>query len=101
MTIAEQRSAHVTPITITATNSSPVTILQKEVNIAHKNLGCYKAIDGSEKDQVKYLTDKSRRCGRKLCNTSLTRKQATMAYKTIYIPSMRYGLPHALYHATR
>jgi hypothetical protein len=50
MTIAEQRSEQVTPITITATNSLPVTILQKEVNISHKTLGCYKAIDGNEQD---------------------------------------------------
>jgi hypothetical protein len=93
MTIAEQRSEQVTPITITATNSLPVTILHKEVNISHKTLGCHKAIDGNEQDQVKYLLAKRLRYGRKLSTISIIRKQANMAYKTIYIPSMRYGLP--------
>jgi hypothetical protein len=55
-------------------------------------LGCFKAIDGNEKEQIKYLSDKSRQFGRKLNNASLTRKQAITAYKIIYITSMPYGL---------
>jgi ribonuclease HI len=93
MTIAEQRNQQVAPIQIQTDNTKFVTILQKEVHTAHKTLGCFKAIDGNEKEQIKYLSDKSRQFGRKLNNASLTRKQALMAYKTIYIPSMRYGLP--------
>jgi ribonuclease HI len=93
MTILEQRNQHAVPIQIKKDNKDFITIQQKEVNTAHKTLGCFKAIDGNEKAQIKYLSDKSRQFGRKLYNTSLTRKQAIMAYKTIYIPSMRYGLP--------
>jgi Reverse transcriptase (RNA-dependent DNA polymerase) len=37
MTIMEQRAIQVPPITIIAENNSPVTILQKEVNQAHKH----------------------------------------------------------------
>jgi hypothetical protein len=65
------------------------------VHTAHKTLGCYKTIDGNEREQIKYFTTKSCQYGRKLCNKSLTRKQANMDYKTIYIPSMRYGSPEA------
>jgi ribonuclease HI len=93
MTIPEQQAVKVDPIKITADKKDSVTILQKEVNQAHKTLGCYKAIDGNEEEQIKFLTNKSRQFGRKLYNKSLTRKQANMAYKAIYIPSMRYGLP--------
>jgi hypothetical protein len=93
MTIPEQQAEQVIPIEVIAENSASAVILQKEVHQAHKTLSCYKAIDGNEQDQIKYLTNKSRQYGRKLYNKSLTRKQANMAYKTIYIPSMRYGLP--------
>jgi hypothetical protein len=93
MTIDEQQAQHVVPISIKAEHNHSVIFSQKEVNMAHKALGCYKAIDGNESDQITYLTAKSRQYGRKLYITSLTRIQANAAYKTIYIPSMRYGLP--------
>jgi hypothetical protein len=93
MTIVEQKAENVVPIEITADKNASVIILQKEVHQAHKTLGCYKAIDGNEQEQIKFLTNKSRQYGRKLYNKSLTRKQANMAYKAIYIPFMRYGLP--------
>jgi hypothetical protein len=70
MSIAEQRAQHIVPIVMTESNNPSISILQKEVNEAHKTLGCYKAIDGNEDAQIK-----------------------NMAYKAIYIPSMRYGLP--------
>jgi hypothetical protein len=93
MYISERQNQHAVPIKIKTAAHDLITIKQKEVNIAHKTLGCFKAIDGNEKEQIKYLSDKSRQFGKKLHNTSLTRKQANMAYKMIYIPSMRYGLP--------
>jgi hypothetical protein len=93
LTIAEQKQQQAAPIQIKTNNNTTVTITQKEVNQAHKTLGCFKAIDGKESAQIKFFHDKSRQFGRKLYNASLTRKQANMAYKTIYIPSMRYGLP--------
>jgi hypothetical protein len=93
MTIAEQRDQNVTPIQIKTTYQSEVTIQQKEVHQAHKTLGCYKAIDGNEKEQIQYLSNKSKQYGRKIHTAGLTRKQANMAYKMIYIPSMKYSLP--------
>jgi hypothetical protein len=93
MTIAEQKQQQAAPIQIKTNNNTSVTITQKEVHQAHKTLGCFKAIDGNEQAQIQYLYDKSRQFGRKLHHAPLTRKQANMAYKTIYIPSMRYGLP--------
>jgi hypothetical protein len=89
MTIPEQQAVKVDPIKITADKKDSVTILQMEVHQAHKTLGCYKAIDVNEEEQIKFLTNKSRQFGRKLYNKSLTRKQANMAYEAIYIPSMR------------
>ena len=70
-----------------------VRIDQKEVNVAHKTLGCYKAIDGNEVEQIKYLKSKSDKYGYMLKNAKLSRKQANMAFKSIYIPSIKYGLP--------
>jgi ribonuclease HI len=93
MTISEQRVHHVNQIEIPDTNGSQTFIQQKEVNKAHKTLGCYKAIDGNEKEQISYLQTKSKKFSRCLYTANLSRKQANMAYKMIYIPSMKYGLP--------
>jgi hypothetical protein len=93
MTISEQRLHQVHQIAIPDPNKSNTIIQQKEVHIAHKTLGCFKAIDGNEKEQISYLHTKSNKFARCLHNANLTRKQANMAYKMIYIPSMKYGLP--------
>jgi hypothetical protein len=93
MTIAEQKHHHVKQIEIKDANGSNTVIQQKEVHVAHKTLGCYKAIDGNEMEQTTYLHTKSKKFDRNLNNVNMTRKQANMAYKMIYIPSMKYGLP--------
>jgi mevalonate pyrophosphate decarboxylase len=52
ITIAEQRALQVIPITINTNQNSKVMITQKEVTAAHKTLGCFKAIDGNENEQI-------------------------------------------------
>jgi hypothetical protein len=61
MTISEQRNHNVHLIEIPSSNGSHTIIQQKEVHQAHKTLGCYKAIDGNEKDQITYLHSKSKK----------------------------------------
>jgi hypothetical protein len=65
ITIAKQRDQTATPIQIKTTHHSGVTIQQKEVHKDHKTLGCYIAIDGNEKEQIQYLSNKSKQYGRK------------------------------------
>jgi hypothetical protein len=55
MTITEQRHQGSNPIQITEQDKSTILIEQKEVFQSHKSLGCYKAIDGNEVDQIKFL----------------------------------------------
>jgi hypothetical protein len=93
MTIDKQREQNSTPIQIKTLSNSGVTILQKEVHKAHKTLGCFKAIVGNEQGQIQFLSNKSKQYGRQLHHATLTRKQANMAYKMIYIPLMKYSLP--------
>jgi hypothetical protein len=79
MTITEQRDQKAEPIRIKSDTNTSIIIEQKEVDIAHKILGCFNAMDGNENEQNKYLKDKSSQFGRRLYNTSLTRKQAHVA----------------------
>jgi hypothetical protein len=93
MSISDQRARNVTQISITDHTDSHIPITQKEVNKSHKTLGVYKAIDGNELEQITQLKIKSEAFGRKVQKASLSRKQANMAYKMVYIPSLKYGLP--------
>jgi ribonuclease HI len=93
MSIADQRIHKVNQIAIPDPDGSSTIIKQKEVESAHKTLGCYKAIDGNEREQINYLRTKSKKFGRNIQNSNMSRKQANMAYKMIYIPSLKYGLP--------
>jgi hypothetical protein len=93
MSIADQRNHKVNQIEIPDLDGSSTIIKQKEVDSAHKTLCCYKAIDGNEREQINYLRTKSKKIGRNIQNSNMSRKQANMAYKMIYVPSLKYGLP--------
>jgi hypothetical protein len=58
MTISEQKALQMVPIKIKTAQNPTVTIRQKEVQTAHKTLGCFKAIDENEKAQIKFLPKK-------------------------------------------
>ena len=91
--ISEQRQ-EAPQIEIKDTNSSmQVKINHKESNESHKSLGCYKSIQGNQDQQVKYLKNRSNKYANAMKNGKLTRKQARMSYKTIFIPSVKYSLP--------
>ena len=47
-------------------------------------------IDENETEQLKYPKQKSDKFGIKVKSAKLTRKQALMSYKMIYIPSIKY-----------
>jgi hypothetical protein len=66
-----------------------VLIQQKEINKAHKTLGCYKCIIRNEEAEISYLTKRSNAFAK---NYGLTNKQATLAYNLVYISSLKYGL---------
>jgi hypothetical protein len=92
-TICEQRQ-EASQIAIYNTNSAKQTnINHKQVNEAHKNLGSYKSIAGNQEQQIKYLKNRSDKYANAIKNGKLTRKQARMSYKTIYLTSVKYGLP--------
>ena len=93
MTIQEQRQYCEKICISDSYDHDNIIIQQKEVSQAHKTLGCFKAIDGNEVEQVKFLKNRSDLFGHSLKNATLTRKQANMAYRMVYIASCQYGLP--------
>ena len=93
MTIQEQRQSCEQISVCDSNGQNNIMIQQKEVYTAHKTLGCYKAIDGNEIEQIKYLKTKSDAYGQSFKNAQLSRKQAKMAYRMVYISSLKYGLP--------
>ena len=92
-TIREQRKVSEEIKIQTCDSMFPVTIKQKEVEDAHKTLGCYKTIEGNEKVEVKFLKGKSDKYGVSVKNATFSRKEASMSFNGVYIPSMKYGLP--------
>jgi hypothetical protein len=78
-TIVEQRQA-IDQITIpdTFTNNN-IEIQQKEINEAHKTLGCFKCIVRNEAAEMKYLKTKSDAMAHMIKSYGLTHKQAKLA----------------------
>jgi hypothetical protein len=92
-TIADQQGRHC-PITIKDEhNKETLIILQKEISAPHKTLGIMKNISGCEKAQVECLKNKSDKFAAKLAYSKLNRHLAMLAYRTMYVPSITYGLP--------
>jgi hypothetical protein len=70
-----------------------ITIDQKEVIVEHKTLGCYKSITGNAKEEIKYLKTNSDILGNRISRATLTHYQVYLAYNTVFLPSLKYGLP--------
>ena len=92
-TIIEQRTTSQQILINETSTGNKVKIQQKEAQESHKTLGCFKSITGNSDQQLQYLKARSDKYANAIKNGKLTRKQARMAYKTIYIPSLQYGLP--------
>ena len=93
MIITEQRQ-YVNEIQIQENDSDlSVLIKQRDVDDSHKTLGCFKTITGNEQDEIQTLKRKSDKYGLAVKKAKFQRKQAGMCYNTIYIPSIKYGLP--------
>ena len=56
----------------------------------HKSLGCYKGPSGNLKAQKEELTKKSRTFAKIVRSVNLSRLEADMMYKAIFIPSIGY-----------
>jgi hypothetical protein len=86
-TISEQRET-TDQITIrdTFTNIT-ITIQQREVDEAHKTLGC------NEAAEIKFLKTRSDSLANMIRNYGLTHKQARLAYSLVHISSLKHGLP--------
>jgi hypothetical protein len=88
-----QQQAVTTPVHLQTTNTTPIQLQQREVNICHKTLGTYKCLDGNESEHIKILEKKSTNLGNLVYSGQLNRRQARLAHNMIYIPSMSYSLP--------
>jgi hypothetical protein len=73
-----------------------IQIQQKEIDKAHKTLGCFKCIDRNEAAEMIYLKTKSDAMVNMFENYGLTNKQAKLAYNLVYISSLKYGLPSTI-----
>lgn len=92
-TMNDQLGKHC-PITIKdERNNKTLTIRQKEISDPHKTLGIMENMSGCEKAQVEYLKDKRDKFAAKVSYAKLSRHRASIAYRTMYVPSMTYGLP--------
>jgi hypothetical protein len=74
------------------TTKEVIKLEQKEVHESHKTLGTYKCICGKENTQFQILMEKSSKLIEKAVKGQFKRKQAWLAYKCFYIPSMVYCL---------
>lgn len=74
-----------------------VKIDQMEVIDAHRTLGVYKTVVGQEKCHYDYLQEKSDKYATTTAVARLTRRQARVAYSTIYMPAMLYSLTAMTY----
>jgi hypothetical protein len=92
-TMAEQQGRH-TAIEITDEHTQEkLTIKQKEITAPHKTLGIMKTISGCEQAQTEFLRTKSNKFAAKLSHAKLNRHLAMKAYRSMYVPSITYGLP--------
>jgi hypothetical protein len=92
-TIEEQ--LHVTePLSVPDTFTNDIIhIAQKEIDEAHKTLGCFKCIIRNEATEILYLKTKSEAMAQMIRTYGLTHKQARLAYDLEYISSAIYISP--------
>jgi hypothetical protein len=91
--ITIQQQEDIEKINLDPLNKDSQPLEQREISTSHKTLGAYKCIDGNEDDHKKYLDKKSEDIGHLALNGQLNKRQAKMAYRSVYIPSMVYTLP--------
>jgi hypothetical protein len=92
LTIEEQRK-QCKQISIQNTSGEGTTfIIQKEVCESHTTLGCKKAIEGNEENQIEALSTCSRQFGLGIKNSRLDRREGILAYNCIYMSSIKYCL---------
>lgn len=92
-TMSEQQGRHSLINIKDEHNKENLTTRQKEMSEPHKTLGIMKTISGCEKAQVAFLKEKSDKFASKVANAKLSRHLAMIAYRTMYVPSITYGLP--------
>ena len=93
MTLEEIK--HITnPITIYDSNTKINTnITLKCVTESHRTLGAHKTMIGCEKMQQEVLQEKSDAFAAIVKSSSLSRRQARVAYTSLYMPAITYCLP--------
>ena len=69
-----------------------LTISWKLLTEAHRNLGVWIALDGNWKEELKHLKSKAKKFLQRLLSAKLSTAEASIAYRTMYIPSMKYSV---------
>jgi hypothetical protein len=77
---------------VTDLNGDKKTIPQLTSDTSQKLLGVMRNPIGNQQDKIKWLKSKSDQIANQINLNSLITKQAKMAYKSFYIPAMRYSL---------
>ena len=94
MTIEDQKIYGQNIISIIDQDSGEhVNIQQKESDQVHKTLGVYKNILGDDSYQFQTILDKSTKLAQLISAAHMTRQQARLAYKMIYLPTITYCFP--------
>jgi Reverse transcriptase (RNA-dependent DNA polymerase) len=88
-----QQQANTEPINLDPKSTTINHLEQREISSSHRTLGAFKCIDGNEEDHKKFLYKKSEDMGHLALNGQLNKRQARLAYRSVYIPSMIYTLP--------
>ena len=68
----------------------PTEITHIDCDTAHRTLGVYKTITGSQKEQKRQTSEKSETISRAVGAANFTRKQTKTAWNTMYIPAITY-----------
>ena len=74
-------------------NGDSLPIAYRNYNDAERTLGVRLAPSGSQEAELKWLQSKAQNISTQLYCAQINRKTATIAYHSIFVPSIRYSLP--------
>ena len=76
--------------------SNTIRTTEIPAKLAHKTLGQHKSpADPKQSQQLQILMDKAKKLSLLISNSPVSRKGAVLAYNSIYIPAIKYPLPHS------
>ena len=70
-----------------------ILIEQQDCNNPHKTLGAMETPSGDYTSEVKRLVEKARAMAQRISTACVSRSEATIIYRSMYLPSINYSFP--------